>query len=64
MVDTGMQADVQASTLMPNLPPPYIPIGRSAQPSEIAQLAVWLCSDASSYLVGEAIGADGGWRIV
>lgn len=37
-----------------------LPIGRFAAPEEIAELAVWLCSDRSSFVTGQIIAADGG----
>jgi NAD(P)-dependent dehydrogenase (short-subunit alcohol dehydrogenase family) len=37
-----------------------IPMGRQAQPSEIKGLAVYLASDASSYVTGQVFIADGG----
>lgn len=36
------------------------PVGRLAQASEIADVALWLCSDAPGYLTGEIIAVDGG----
>ena len=37
-----------------------IPIGRFMQPEDMAQLAVFLCSDAASAITGQAIAVDGG----
>jgi NAD(P)-dependent dehydrogenase (short-subunit alcohol dehydrogenase family) len=36
------------------------PVGRLAEASEIAAIALWLCDDAPGFLVGQAIGVDGG----
>lgn len=36
------------------------PLGRMAQPSEMAEVVVWLCSDAASFVTGHALAADGG----
>jgi 3-oxoacyl-[acyl-carrier protein] reductase len=38
------------------------PLGRLGQPEDIARVAVFLASDASSWLTGERITASGGWR--
>jgi NAD(P)-dependent dehydrogenase (short-subunit alcohol dehydrogenase family) len=37
-----------------------IPVGRVGEKVEIAKLAVFLCSDAAGYIVGQTIVADGG----
>lgn len=39
------------------------PIGRMGQPKEIANAVVWLCSDASSFVVGHALVVDGGQTV-
>jgi len=36
------------------------PIGRLAEPGEIAEAIVWLCSDAASFVTGHAMAVDGG----
>ena len=39
------------------------PIGRPAQPEEIAAAAIWLCSDAAFFVVDHAVVVDGGQTI-
>jgi glucose 1-dehydrogenase len=37
------------------------PLSRFGQPNEIAQAALWLCSDQSSFTTGHALSVDGGY---
>jgi 3-oxoacyl-[acyl-carrier protein] reductase len=37
-----------------------IPLGRFAEPREVAELALFLASDAASYITGQVIGINGG----
>ena len=39
------------------------PIGRIAEPEEIAAAALWLCSPESSFVLGHALTIDGGYSI-
>ena len=39
------------------------PIGHVAEPEEVGEAAMWLCSDAASYVLGHALSADGGYVI-
>jgi 3-oxoacyl-[acyl-carrier protein] reductase len=50
----GLPEAVQKSFLA------QIPLGRFAEPKEVAELALFLASDASSYITGQVIGLNGG----
>ncbi len=61
--------DVRINAVMPgfvetfDVPPEIvaqIPAGRAADPSELAGLMAWLCSDEARYVTGESICMDGG----
>ena len=40
------------------------PMGRVAEPNEIASVIAFLCTPASSWITGQTIIADGGWSLV
>jgi NAD(P)-dependent dehydrogenase (short-subunit alcohol dehydrogenase family) len=39
----------------------HIPMRRIAEPEEVAEAAVWLCSPAASYVLGHTMSVDGGY---
>ena len=39
------------------------PIGRLGRPEEIADAVLWLCSSASSFVIGHALPVDGGYTV-
>ncbi|MEV5986209.1 glucose 1-dehydrogenase [Streptomyces sp. NPDC052051] len=54
-ITSGMTTEAELSSMQP--------IGRLAAPREVAEAAVWLCSDASSFVTGQALAVDGGWTV-
>jgi NAD(P)-dependent dehydrogenase (short-subunit alcohol dehydrogenase family) len=40
-----------------------VPLGRWGEPDDIAKLAIFLASDAASYITGETVIADGGYVV-
>jgi 2-keto-3-deoxy-L-fuconate dehydrogenase len=40
------------------------PMGRMGEPEEVAALAVYLASDESAFMTGNALPIDGGWSNV
>lgn len=57
MVDAAMAMGDAVRSHLEN----FAPIGKVAEPSEIAECAIWLCSDKASFVTGHALVADGGF---
>lgn len=61
---TATSGMLQAEAVVPDIVHALVaqhPIGRMAREEEIAAAAVWLCSDAASYVTGAPIAVDGGF---
>jgi NAD(P)-dependent dehydrogenase (short-subunit alcohol dehydrogenase family) len=56
MIENYIGGDPQMEKLMTMASP----LGRMAQPEEMAEAAVWLCSDAASFVNGVALPVDAG----
>ncbi len=59
MVDEWLEGNEEAEAGVAALHP----IGRIAEPMEIAEAVVWLASDAASFVVGTTLAVDGGYTI-
>jgi NAD(P)-dependent dehydrogenase (short-subunit alcohol dehydrogenase family) len=60
-IDTGLTRLVIGKK--PHLEEKYksiIPMGRFGREEEVAEAAIWLCSDASSFTTGQCLVIDGG----
>jgi 3-oxoacyl-[acyl-carrier protein] reductase len=67
-VNAILPANIESPMLRAGFPPDVIervlaqiPLGRTAQPVEVAELVLWLASDASSYVTGVSWDINGGW---
>ena len=55
LIATGRSPEAMAARIAAHA------LGRIAQPHEIADAVVWLCSDRSSFVTGAAVPVDGGY---
>lgn len=60
-IETGMTKDVLANETFGNMVKSSTPLGYVGKPEDIANAAVYLGADESSYVTGEVIYVDGGW---
>ncbi|HWW53325.1 MAG TPA: glucose 1-dehydrogenase [Acidimicrobiales bacterium] len=64
VTDTPFLGNVRAAPNADELLARYaamMPIGRLAQPEEIAEAILFLASDAASFCIGSVLAVDGGW---
>jgi len=60
VVETAMAATIPQEVRQEMLK--QIPLKRFAEPREIAQVVLFLCSPLASYVTGQTIEVNGGWR--
>lgn len=60
VIDTAMTAPVVASPEYRKVVESMTPMGRMGQANEIAEAAVWLCSEGASFITGHPLVIDGG----
>ena len=60
-VETALNAQGRQDTAFVERIRSRIPLGRWAQPQDIAGSAVFLCSPAASYVTGTVLAVDGGF---
>jgi NAD(P)-dependent dehydrogenase (short-subunit alcohol dehydrogenase family) len=60
-IDTNMTKGLLENELIQQMLLMQIPMGRAGQPEEIANTALFLASDESSYFTGEILHPDGGF---
>jgi NAD(P)-dependent dehydrogenase (short-subunit alcohol dehydrogenase family) len=61
LVETRFAAAIHQNEKLRTAMERLVPMGRIAQPEEMAGAAVYLVSDAASYTTGSCLTADGGW---
>jgi 3-oxoacyl-[acyl-carrier protein] reductase len=60
VIDTAMAATIPEAARVEMLK--NIPLARLGEPAEVANVALFLCSPLASYVSGQTIEVNGGWR--
>jgi 3-oxoacyl-[acyl-carrier protein] reductase len=60
VIATEMTADIRRNEAMVSKMLEDIPQSRIGQPKDISGIVMFLCSEAASYITGQAINVDGG----
>lgn len=63
VVETAMTSDLLADPAVAELTLPLIPLGRAAQPEEVAGAIAFLASDDARYITGTTVTVDGGYLL-
>ena len=63
IVETGMTRNLLADPAVAEVTLPLIPLGRAAQPEEVAAAIAFLASDDARYMTGSTLLIDGGYLL-
>ena len=61
VVETSMMGDIKEDVRAEYLK--QIPLGRFAQPADVANAVLFLCSEESGYITGQVLPVSGGWLV-
>lgn len=62
-IETGLLHRMVGDAIPMDAIASQVPMGRIAQPEEVAEGILWLCSDGASYVTGHTLAIDGGFTV-